>query len=338
MLSVLAGRPSHEAHFGRFTALATELAGRWEQRAADGPIALQKDLSALSLRMICEFALGGGVESAGRVVSAFEDVLTAYLAQQYTPGAADDPAAESLAYLRSTVDRVLAARGERGDERRERSDLIGALLGAGESPVRIRDSVLMTMLAAHHTTGVAISWTLYLLAQHPAVAARVAAEVDRVLGERAAPEYADLKELTYLDAVLKETMRLYPPGPYGAREATEDVALGRYTVPAGTVIFYPFWAVHMNPEYWPDPEVFDPGRFAPERSGGRPRLAYIPFGLGPRSCEGAALATVEAQLVLAVMLKRFEFTSAPGSTVTPIERFVLWAEEDINMILTPRRT
>jgi cytochrome P450 len=338
MLSVLAGRPSHEAHFGRFTALATELAGRWEQRAADGPIALQKDLSELSLRMICEFALGGGVESAGRVVSAFEDVLTAYLAQQYTPGAADDPAAESLAYLRSTVDRVLAARGGRGDERSERSDLIGALLAAGESPARIRDSVLMTMLAAHHTTGVAISWTLHLLARHPAVAARVAAEVDRVLGERAAPEYADVKELTYLDAVLKEAMRLYPPGPYGAREATEDVALGRYTVPAGTVIFYPFWAVHMNPEYWPDPEVFDPGRFTPERSGGRPRLAYIPFGLGPRSCEGAALATVEAQLVLAIMLKRFEFTSAPGSTVTPIERFVLWAEEDINMILTPRRT
>jgi cytochrome P450 len=160
--------------------------------------------------------------------------------------------------------------------------------------------------------------------------------VDRVLGDHAVPEYGDLKELTYLDRVLREAMRLYPPGPYGAREATEDLVLGDYTVPAGTTIFYPFWAVHMNPEYWPDPEVFDPDRFTPEASAGRPRLAYIPFGIGPRSCEGAALAMVEAELVLAVLLKRFVFRPAPGQTVTPIERFVLWAAEDIHMNVTPR--
>jgi cytochrome P450 len=289
--------------------------------------------------MICEYALGSGLESAGaagRVISAFEDVLSAYLAQQYTPGAEDDPAGASLAYLRSTVDQVLTAHREHGGEHPERSDLIGALAESGESPARIRDTVLMTMLAAHHTTGVAISWTLYLLSQHPQVAERVADEVDRVLGDRATPAYSDLKELTYLDAVLRETMRLYPPGPYGAREATEDVLLGEYTIPAGTVIFYPFWAVHMNPEYWPDPEIFDPGRFTAQASAGRPRLAYIPFGLGPRSCEGAALAMIEAQLVLATLLKRFEFHLAPGQTVTPIERFVLWAAEDITMNLTPR--
>ncbi|GLZ06631.1 cytochrome P450 [Actinomadura sp. NBRC 104412] len=339
MLSVLAGRPSHEAHFAAFTELTTELADEWERRAAEGPVALQKDLSELSLRMICEYALGSGLESAGdagRVVSAFEDVLTAYLAQQYTPGADDDPAASSLAYLRSCVDRVLAAHRGRGGGNAERSDLIGALAASGESPARIRDTVLMTMLAAHHTTGVAISWTLYLLARHPKVARRVADEVDRVLGDRAAPAYADLKELAYLDAALRETMRLYPPGPYGAREATEDLRLGDYTVPAGTVIFYPFWAVHMNPEYWPDPEVFDPDRFTNGSSAGRHRLAYIPFGLGPRSCEGAALAMIEAQLVLAILLKRFEFHLSPGQNVTPVERFVLWAAEDITMNLTPR--
>ncbi|WP_372506195.1 cytochrome P450 [Actinomadura madurae] len=124
--------------------------------------------------------------------------------------------------------------------------------------------------------------------------------------------------------------------PTARGEATEDLRLGDYTVPAGTTIFYPFWAVHMNPEYWPDPERFDPGRFTPEASAGRPRLAYIPFGLGPRSCEGAALAMVEAELVLAILLKRFRFELAPGQTITPIERFVLWAADDIRMNLTPR--
>jgi cytochrome P450 len=274
-------------------------------------------------------------------------VLTEYLGRLYqvdVPGTVDERrtrAEQALAYLRTTVDRVLAAHRERGATGRtagqaDRSDLIAALAGAGESPARIRDTVLMTMMAAHHTTGVAISWTLYLLVQHPDVATRVADELDRVLGDRAAPDYGDLKELTYLDMVLKEAMRLYPPGPYGARETTEDLVLGDYTIPSGTTIFYPFWAVHMNPDYWPNPQVFDPDRFTPEASANRPRLAYIPFGLGPRSCEGAALAMVEAELVLAVLLKRFQFQPAPGQTVTPIERFVLWAAEDIHMNLTPR--
>ncbi|MDL4819530.1 cytochrome P450 [Actinomadura opuntiae] len=341
MLSVLAGRPSHEAHFAAFTGLASDLADRWAARAAEGPIALQKDLSELSLQMICRYALGSGLESAGsaaRVVSAFEVVLTEYLAR----AGANDPegtrrAEEALTYLRSTVDGVLAAHRGRGTgEQAERSDLIGALSAAGESPARIRDTVLMTMLAAHHTTGVAISWTLYLLARHPDAADRVRAEVDAVLGDRDVPEYGDLKRLTHLEMALKEAMRLYPPGPYGAREATEDVELGPYTVPAGTTIFYPFWAVHLNPEYWPDPQAFDPGRFGPEASAGRPRLAYIPFGVGPRSCEGSALAMVEAELVLAVLLKRFRFDLAPGQTVTPVERFVLWAADDILMDVAER--
>ncbi|TDB89263.1 cytochrome P450 [Actinomadura sp. KC216] len=348
MLSVLAGRPSHEAHFARFAALTSELADRWAARAASGAaVALQKDLSELSLRMICEYALGSGLESdgaAGRVVSAFEDVLTEYLARLYhtdVPGDADERRAradEGLAYLRATVDRVLAAHEASGGATAKagRSDMIAALVEAGESPARIRDSVLMTMLAAHHTTGVAISWTLYLLARHPDAAGRAAAELDRVLGGRAAPGYADLRDLAYLERVLKEAMRLYPPGPYGARETTEDLVLGGHAVPAGTTIFYPFWAVHMNPDYWPEPEVFDPDRFTPEASAGRPKLAYIPFGLGPRSCEGAALAMVEAELVLAILLKRFQFRLVPGHTVTPIERFVLWAAEDIRMTVTPR--
>ncbi|WP_242904384.1 cytochrome P450 [Actinomadura terrae] len=351
MLSVLAGRPSHEAHFAHFTALATDLADHWETRAASGPaagggttphtprngtITSQKDLSELSLRMICRYSLGSGLtpEESGRVVSAFEAVLTEYLGRLYQPDAPDtsDAADEGLAYLRATVDRVLAAHRESTG----RSDMIAALVESGESPARIRDSVLMTMLAAHHTTGVAISWVLYTLAQHPDIAGRVAAELDNVLGDRAVPEYADLKKLKYLDRVLRETMRLYPPGPYGAREATEDLTIGDYEIPAGTTIFYPFWAVHLNPRYWPDPHVFDPDRFTPEASAGRPQLAYIPFGIGPRSCEGAALAMVEAELVLAVLLKRFEFRLAPGHTVTPTERFVLWAANDIHLDLTPR--
>ncbi|MFI9407858.1 cytochrome P450 [Nocardia sp. NPDC052316] len=357
LLSVLAGRRSHEAHFGQFAALTCDMADRWAK--SDGPIALQQHLSELSLRMICDYALGAGADSpeqAGRIVSAFEDVLTDQLARLYhadlpgTDAERGDRAQRALAFLRSTVDEVLAAHQDDarpgsasqdtaqqgGPRQSDGSDLIAALAAAGQPPARIRDTVLMTMLAAHHTTGVAISWTLYLLAQHPAVADRVADELTDILGDRPAPEYADLKCLPYLKMVLEESMRLYPPGPYGAREVSEDLRVGDYTIPAGATIFYPIWAVHLNPEYWPQPEVFRPERFTAAESAGRPRFAYIPFGLGPRSCEGVALAMVEAQLVLAVLLRRFRFELAPGHSVVPVERFVLWAADDIRMNLTPR--
>ncbi|MFF5475648.1 cytochrome P450 [Streptomyces achromogenes] len=340
LLSVFAGRPAHERHFARFTGLARELADRWAGQADGEPVDLQKELTALSLRMICEFALGGADAGtdADRVVAAFEEVLTEHLGRLHQVPRTDPRPARradaALAYLRATVDRVVAA--HRPDGRTDRSDLIGALLEAGQSPARIRDTVMVTLLAAHHTTGVAVSWTLHLLGRHPDAADRVAAELDQVLGDRAAPDYGDLRRLPYLDMVLKESMRLFPPGPYGARETTEDLALGPYEIPAGTTVFYPFRAVHLNPDYWPDPQRFDPERFTPRAVAERPRLAYIPFGIGPRSCEGAALATVEAQLVLAVLLKRLRFSPAPGHEVTPVERFVLWARDGIRMTARPR--
>ncbi|MCF6468582.1 cytochrome P450 [Nonomuraea sp. MG754425] len=324
LLSVLAGRRSHEAHFAAFTALATDLADRW---AATGEVTLQQDLSALSLRMICQYALGGDIDDPAGVVRAFETVLTVHLGRG--PQSDDDltRAGLALAHLRGVVDGVLAAGG---------SDLVAALDEAGLSAARIRDSVLMIMLAAHHTTGVAVSWTLHLLSRHPEPAARVAAELDAVLGDRPAPSYADLRRLPYLERCLKESMRLFPPGPYGARETIGELALGPHIVPAGTTIFYPFWAVHLNPEHWPDPETFDPDRFTPEASARRHRYAYLPFGLGPRACEGASLAMVEAELVLAVLLRRFRLEPVEEHPVVPVERFVLWAEHDIRMRLTTR--
>ncbi|MER7578667.1 cytochrome P450 [Kitasatospora sp. NPDC097691] len=340
LLTVLAGRPSHERHFARFAALATGLADRWAALPSGGPVELQRELTGISLQMICGYALGGEVEDPDAVVEAFEMVLGDHLERLYLLPAAQaadrraERTAQALAHLRATADGVIAA--HRPGRRDDRSDLVGSLVEAGERPARIRDTVLAMMLAAHHTTGVAVSWTLHLLGSHPAEAERAGEELDRVLGDRAAPGYADLQRLPYLGMVLRESLRRYPPGPYGVRRTAGPLAVGGYVIPAGEVVFYPFWAVHLNPAYWPEPERFRPERFTPEESAGRPRLAWIPFGVGPRGCEGARLATVEALLLLAVLLKRFRFRPEPGHPVVPIERFVLWAADDIRMLADPR--
>ncbi|GAA3023033.1 hypothetical protein GCM10010519_59720 [Streptomyces lactacystinicus] len=364
LLTVLAGRPSHERHVARFAALATGLADRWAALPAGRSVELQRELAGLSLRMVCGYALGGEVEDPDGVVEAFEAVLADRLERLYRDPAEQAPeqhverTARALARLRATVDRVIAAhrpdgpgaggpgtrdRGAGGPgtdnpntSTRDRSDLIGALVEAGESPARIRDTVLAVMLAAHHTTGVAVSWTLHLLAAHPEAAARVTEELDRVLGDRPAPDHADLHRLPYLGMVLRESLRRYPPGPYGARWTAGPLAVGGYTVPAGAVVLLPILAVHLNPAYWPEPERFRPERFTPEESAGRPRLAWIPFGLGPRACEGAGLAMTEALVLLAVLLKRLGFRPEPGHRVVPVERFVLWAADDIRMLVSPR--
>jgi cytochrome P450 len=332
LLSALGNHRSHEAHFGAFTRMTMELADRW---AADGGnVALQEDLSELSLRLICEFALGSELGSARETSAAFRELILEYMGRQYDlPSELPEQeraarAEQALAYVRETITRILAAQQGAG--------LVSMLADSDWAPARIRDTAFVVVMAGYHTSGVAVSWALHLLAEHPEVARRLRDELDRVLGDRPAPTYDELRSLDYLERVVKEAMRRYPPGPYAARELTEDLVLGDHVVPAGTTLMYPIWAVHLNPAHWPDPERFDPDRFTAAAAEGRPKFAFIPFGFGPRSCEGAALAMVEVKLVLAVMVKRFEFTPVPGHVVTPIERFVLWARDDIRMSLRVR--
>jgi len=341
LVSALGDHRSHEAHFDAFTRITLDLVGRWA--AAAGEVALQEDLSELSLGLICEFALGSELESsaaARRTSTAFRDLLAEHLGRQYgLPSAVAEQerearAAQALAHLRKTITLILDAR--RAGPDRLRADLVSMLADSDWIAARVKDTALAVVMAGYHTSGVAVSWTLHLLAGHPEIARRVRDELARVFGDRPAPTYPELRSLDYLERVVKEAMRRYPPGPYAARELAEDLALGDHLIPAGTTLMYPIWAIHLNPAHWPDPQRFDPERFTATAAQGRPKFAFIPFGFGPRSCVGAALAMVEIKLMLAVLLRHFEFHPVPGHVVTPVERFVLWARDDIKMTLTPR--
>jgi cytochrome P450 len=171
----------------------------------------------------------------------------------------------------------------------------------------IRDQLLTMLIAGHDTSTALLAWTLCLLGQHPDVLQQVQAEVDAVLGAEP-PAFEQLNGLKYLEQVIKESLRLYPPIHLGMRIAATDLEFQGYHIPAGARVLYSIYLSHRMPEYWPDPEKFDPDRFRPEQNRTRPAFVYVPFGGGPRICIGFAFAEVEVKVVLARLLQMFELT------------------------------
>lgn len=186
----------------------------------------------------------------------------------------------------------------------EPSDLLGGLIASEMSDGLIRDQLLTMLIAGHDTSTALLAWTLYLLATHQDVQACAYAEIENILGTRD-PTITDMGQLPYLDQVLKEVLRLYPPIHLGSRIAATDIEFQEYLFPAGTRILYSIYLSHRHQAYWSDPHRFDPERFSPEKMRQRPPYVYLPFGGGPRNCIGMAFAQVEAKVVVARILQKY---------------------------------
>jgi cytochrome P450 len=172
----------------------------------------------------------------------------------------------------------------------------------------IRDQILTMLIAGHDTSTALLAWALHLLGEHPEAMTRASAEVDAVLGRRD-PTAADVERLDYLDTLIKEALRLYPPIHVGNRIVRDDTVIAGYELQAGTRLMASIYLTHRDERYWDAPEAFRPERFA--RDAERPAaFTYVPFGGGPRVCIGATFAQVEAKVVLARILQRFDLTSA----------------------------
>jgi cytochrome P450 len=169
----------------------------------------------------------------------------------------------------------------------------------------IRNQMLTMLIAGHDTSTALLAWTLLHLGQYPEVAQRVRSEVDAVVGQQI-PTQDSVADLEYLDRVLSETLRLYPPIHIGNRIAATDIEYENYRIPKGTRVVYSIYLTHRHRDYWEDPHAFDPDRFAPENRRSIPPYAFLPFGGGPRNCIGAAFAQVEAKIVLSRILQRFD--------------------------------
>jgi len=194
--------------------------------------------------------------------------------------------------------------------------------GAAMSDDLLIDNLLTFFLAGHETTAKALTWTLYLLARAPYWQHRILEEVRQVAGQgRIQSDHID--KLAVTTQVLKESMRLYPPAPIMSRQASVDAELGGVPIKAGTQIIIPIYAIQRHRRYWPDPDRFDPTRFAPENEAKIPRYHYMPFGAGPRICIGMAFAMIEAVAILATLVRAASFATPPNHAPEPVSRVTL---------------
>lgn len=226
------------------------------------------------------------------------------------------------AMLDQTILGLVAQRRAAGPDAGPRNDLLALLLaardekGSGMDDRQLRDELVTMFVAGNETLALTMSWLFYLLDRHPEIDRRVHAELDAVLGDRR-PTPDDLQKLDYCRRVGRETLRLYPPSWFIPRLAERADTIGGYAIPAGANVAVSQYALHHDPKFWDSPTDFDPDRFLPERSEGRPRCSYIPFGVGPRQCIGIQFALMEALVILSIFRRRIRARMVPGHVVTP---------------------
>ena len=227
---------------------------------------------------------------------------------------------------------------ERRRSENDNGDLLSMLMSARDedgsrmTDRQLRDEVMTFLLAGHETTALSLSWAWYLLSENPEAENKLHHELGRVLGGKN-PSFEDLPRLCYTEAVVKESVRLYPPAWSLARTAAEDFEIGGYLVPAGSNVVMSQWIMHRDPRFFPSPEQFDPGRWFEEHTQRLPRFAYFPFGGGPRYCVGASFAMMEATLLLAAIAQRFRLRMVPGHNVVPVPSITLRPKYGIKMSL-----
>lgn len=240
---------------------------------------------------------------------------------------------QAMRSMKQLADDAIAARRRAGH--RPVPDLLDMLVDAADpetgrrmTPAEARDNLLAFIVAGHETTALALAWALYLCAFDAGVQDRARAEAQAVLGDRPATA-ADLSALPFIRQVIDEALRLYPPAAFLSRTARKaDRLCGREIQPGDTVML-PIYALHRHHQLWPDPDRFDPDRFAPGAS--FDRFAYLPFGAGPRICIGANFALQEAVIILATLLARFRFLPVPGQLPKPVLILTLRPEGGIRL-------
>ena len=320
----LASGPLQPKHITAYADTMVDCASRAFSALRDGEVRdISVDLGHLTLEIVGKTLLGVDARADADRIRAALDASMDYFEMQLltvhavlpkwvpTPGRLRFHKAvkEVDAIVYGIIDRCRAQAGEA-------DHLLARLLrardeeGEAMTDAQLRDEAVTMLLAGHETTALALCFAAYLLSENPACAARLRDEVDSHLGVRAAT-MADLSKLPYLDALVREVLRLYPPAYLVGREVVREFEVGGYTLPVGAQVMASPYTLQRDPRFFPEPERFMPERWLDSSAPAPPRYAYIPFGGGPRVCIGNHFATMEIALVLATLMQQIEFTVAP---------------------------
>lgn len=343
-------------HFGAIMTQKTlAMLARWKHQEAGGePLDVHSEMVRLTLAIVAQTLFGARVDEEkddlGEAISFLvEDVSYRFQVPFYPPLSVPTPRnrrfLRAVATLDRTIQRIVDERRAQSRSRPEddrEEDLLSLLLyaqdeetGEGMSDKQLRDELMTLLIAGHETTSNLLSWVFYILSKHSDVRDRLHAELDQVLGGRV-PEASDLRRLVYTRMVLEETLRLYPPAWISNRSSREADVICGYHIPAKTFIAFSPYVIHRHPQFWPEPQKFDPERFAPGADSQRPRYAYLPFGGGPHLCIGRDFAMMEATLVVATLLQHVDLRLLPGTQVRPQALATLRPRDGLPMLLTPR--
>lgn len=350
----------HRKKIGGFVETMTQATSqmllRWDERQdKTEPLNIAGEMMRLTLDVVSRtlFSTGlkpGETESVANALPFILRETTRRLSsplglREYLPIQANQQYQENLDALNQIVYRIIDERRravEAGDQDDLPEDLLSMLMFARDEETgermddrQLRDEVMTIFLAGHETTANNLAWTLYLLSKHPQIRAQLQEEVDRVLDDRL-PVLEDIQNLVYTRQILDESLRMFPPAWAIGRQAIQEDQVGGYRIPAGSGIVISSYVVHRHPEFWENPDCFDPGRFEPQRVHERPHYAYIPFGGGPRLCIGNNFALQESTLVLSMVTQRYVLDLVPEHSVVAETAITLRPRYGIQMFLFPR--
>jgi cytochrome P450 len=338
----------HRQRIPEYAGMIVREAARLSDRWRDGEqrdIAI--DMMQLTLNVVADTLFATDLhDEVDELASAINRIMSLYNFLVMLPAAewlvhVRPPGLAAFVRARKRIDavvyRMIAAHRRRGSQSGSLLDLMLAA-SPDESPASeqsLRDQVITIFLAGYETVANALSWTWYLLSQNPECERRFHEEIDRELAGRL-PTFGDVPRLSYVEMVLAESMRLYPPAWAMGRYARADFRLGDFFLPAKTTVLMSQFVTHRDSRFFPDPLRFDPERFTPEAKSRRTKLTYFPFGAGARQCVGESFAWMEGVLLLATLGQKWRLLLAPGHRVEPEPLITLRPKYGMKMFVERR--
>lgn len=346
-------------HISRLPALTGSMsAGAWAQAEAwrrqppGVPVDALAGMAHMTAGIICSTVFGRdiGSRAAATVVSSFGtyqkmigqlDVLSLLGVPEILPRFQGLRIRLAARRIHRVLDGLIA--GILSDRTAGEASLLRSMaeakLGGSDAPMdrrAFRNEAAVLFMAGHETTANTLAWAWFLLSQDPVSEARLHGELDAVLPDDRPAGFDDLEKLPFTRAVIEETLRLYPPVPLQARQASGPLTIGGRAVKRGDIVILNAWLLHRHKRLWSEPDAFVPERFMPGGSGVPSRYAYVPFSIGPRVCTGAAFGLTEAVLCLATLARQFRLRLQPGHVVEPVCRLSLRPGEALPMLVERR--